>query len=327
MGILTEMCNCPNQQVIPPGQKLNFSDNLENNVIINADNKESIEEKNSKKKINNNNEPNNDAETFNVSLKGGIITSKRKKKTKDKLTKKETEKDKKEKRSSKKPQEQNMINNVFIDNIVDESAVSDTIVSDIILSEKLKLISKEKKSKMKESNKINIVIIGQKEVGKSSFCIRLVENKFEDFYIPSICNENFSKIQVYNEHNYKVNFWVILGGAQIQKQDNVFNNADFFMLLYDITKIRSFNQLNVYIKQIRKLLFFYDKEGKSPNFFLVGNKSDLEMERKIGVDFINKCIQKNNIKHFDISIKTGKNINNLIQSFIQIFDKVAFSNK
>ena len=31
---------------------------------------------------------NNDAETFNVSLKGGIITSKRKKKTKDKLTKK-----------------------------------------------------------------------------------------------------------------------------------------------------------------------------------------------------------------------------------------------
>jgi hypothetical protein len=82
MGILTEMCNCPNQQVIPPGQKLNFSDNLENNVIINADNKESIEEKNSKKKINNNNEPNNDAETFNVSLKGGIITSKRKKKPK-----------------------------------------------------------------------------------------------------------------------------------------------------------------------------------------------------------------------------------------------------
>ena len=76
------MCNCPNQQVIPPGQKLNFSDNLENNVIINADNKESIEEKNSKKKINNNNEPNNDAETFNVSLKGGIITSKRKKKLK-----------------------------------------------------------------------------------------------------------------------------------------------------------------------------------------------------------------------------------------------------
>ena len=161
MGILTEMCNCPNQQVIPPGQKLNFSDNLENNVIINADNKESIEEKNSKKKINNNNEPNNDAETFNVSLKGGIITSKRKKKTKDKLTKKETEKDKKEKRSSKKPQEQNMINNVFIDNIVDESAVSDTIVSDIILSEKLKLISKEKKSKMKESRnfKINFAVI------------------------------------------------------------------------------------------------------------------------------------------------------------------------
>lgn len=228
MGILTEMCNCPNQQVIPPGQKLNFSDNLENNVIINADNKESIEEKNSKKKINNNNEPNNDAETFNVSLKGGIITSKRKKKTKDKLTKKETEKDKKEKRSSKKLQEQNMINNVFIDNIVDESAVSDTIVSDIILSEKLKLISKEKKSKMKESNKINIVIIGQKEVGKSSFCIRFVENRFEDFYIPSIGIEKFTKMTAYNSRNFKINFAVICGSDKLQNWVNLVEEADFF---------------------------------------------------------------------------------------------------
>ena len=45
------MCDCPNQQVIPPGQKLNFNDNLENNVIMNADNKESIEDKTVKKRL------------------------------------------------------------------------------------------------------------------------------------------------------------------------------------------------------------------------------------------------------------------------------------
>ena len=354
MGIVIEMCACP-QQAIIPNSKLNLenegvnlynsnksniknenNENNENNDNTgnndnNDNNDNNIQQIKKRKKTSNgtkvNNDQNNDAETYkNISSNGavGIILENKKETSISQKSKKKEEKRKKEiekkisKKKSKKEESNDDLGNII---------VSDTILSEISIPDKIKTISKEKKKKIKGRNNINIILIGYNEVGKSSFCIRLVENKFEDFYIPSICNENFSKIQVYNEHNYKVNFWVILGGAQIQKQDNVFNNADFFMLLYDITKIRSFNQLNVYIKQIRKLLFFYDKEGKSPNFFLVGNKSDLEMERKIGVDFINKCIQKNNIKHFDISIKTGKNINNLIQSFIQIFDKVAFSNK
>ena len=134
-------------------------------------------------------------------------------------------------------------------------------------------------------------------------------------------------MMVYNEHNYKINFSVILASTKIQKQDILLNNADFFLLIYDITKIRSFNLINLYLKQLKKYLYFYDKEGKSPNFCVVGNKSDLEGERKVSIEIVDKCIQKYNIKHFNISIKTGKNINNIIQSFIQIFDKVAFSGK
>ena len=191
MGIFTDMCICPNQQVVSANQNLNVRNDLESNILMQAENKDNLEEKNDNKKNNNNNEVNNDAETYNVSSKGGMMASKRKKKAKDKLSHKGTEKDKREK--NKKNEEQNMINNGLIDDNIDDSNISDTIVSDIILSEKLKLIPKEKKSKMKESNKINIVIIGQKEVGKSSFCIRFVENRFEDFYIPSIGVENLRK--------------------------------------------------------------------------------------------------------------------------------------
>jgi hypothetical protein len=74
------MCNCPNQQVLSPGQKLNINNDLENNALINQDQKQNVEEKNGKKKNNNNNEANNDAETYNLSLKGGIMAPKRKKK-------------------------------------------------------------------------------------------------------------------------------------------------------------------------------------------------------------------------------------------------------
>ena len=53
-------------------------------------------------------------------------------------------------------------------------------------SSKWKTLPKDKKKKIKGKNNINIAVLGCNDVGKSSFCIRFVENKYEDFYIPSI---------------------------------------------------------------------------------------------------------------------------------------------
>lgn len=219
----------------------------------------------------------------------------------------------------------NSVNNKEPD--YEKITISETVLSELIINEKIKSLSKEKKKKIKGRNIVNIVIIGYNEVGKSSFCIRLVENKFEDFYIPSICNENFSKMMIYNEHNYRINFSVILGGNKIQAQDNILSTADFFLLIYDITKIRTFNQMNIYLDQIKKNLFFYGKDGKKPNFCLIGNKSDLEKERKVDMEIVNKFTKKYNANNFDISIKTLNNLNNIIPFLLKIFDKYSFSSK
>lgn len=329
-------------------------------------NTNSIEERKNKKKISGgatNNEIINDSDTFNIvsSSKGASVLtpklkkerspSKRSKKKDDKesfkgsenkkeegIEEKNTKKKKKKKPSKYRSSEKN---DAILDNnigskkenpIIDEEEkeimnISDTVLSEIVLSEKLKTIPREKKKKIKGRNNINIVILGYNEVGKSSFCIRFVENRYEDFYIPSIGVENYSKIIAYNDRSYKLNFSVIWGEAKIMKQENLLSLADFFLIIYDITKIRSFNQINLYLKLLKKYLVFFDKEGKSPNFCLAGNKADLEVDRKIGIDLINKSIDKYGIKHFDISIKTAKNMNNLIQYYVNIFDKIASSDK
>ena len=288
-----------------------------------------------------------------VSRKGSIN-----KKSKDKEKDKEKEKDKdkeKDKKKKKKKPKVNETQNIKVENDINskkninsninsntnnnnniinnneeeykEISISDTILSEIVLNEKPKTIPKEKKKKIKGRNNINIVILGYNEVGKSAFCIRFVENKYEDFYIPSIGIENYSKIIAFNERNYKLNFSVIWGDINSQKQENILSSSDFFFLIYDITKIRSFNQINIYLKQLKKYLFLYDKEGKSPNFCLIGNKCDLERDRKVELEIVNKCVEKYGIKHFDISVMTAKNMNNLIQFFVSIFDKIANSEK
>ena len=346
MGVVIEMCTCSSQQAIVPNYKSNLENdgigqyNRNNNNIKNENNDNNIENIKKRKKISNgvliNNEQSNDTETFKnvVSNGASVLTPKNKietnfsqkvkKKEKEKKTKKESDK---KTNKPKNQKEENAQDNNEEELELENINISDTILSELIISEKINKIPKEKKKKIKGRNIVNIIVIGYNEVGKSSFCIRFVENRFEDFYIPSICNENFTKMMVYNDHNYKVNFVVILGGEKIQKQDNILTTGDFFIFLYDITKIRSFNQINLYLKQTKKFLYFYDKEGKNPNFCIVGNKSDLEGERKVGNEFLKSCLEKYNIKHFDISIKTGKNVNNIIHNFIQIFDKIAFSSK
>ena len=73
----------------------------------------------------------------------------------------------------------------------------------------------------------------------------------------------------------------------------------FFFFFYDITKIRSFNYINVYLKQLKNYLFICDKEEKIPNFCIIGNKYDLENEKKIGNDIINKIVKNYGINFFD----------------------------
>ena len=341
MGVVIEMCFCSSQQAIAPNSKSNvesdginlFNSNNNNNKNDNSNLEHIKKRKKNSNGILINNEQSNDAETYNNILSNGAAVLTPKQKRESNYSQKVKKRDK-EKKIKKESDIKNKLNNKKpsgitsdIDEDFENINISDTVLSELIITEKLKIIPKDKKKKLKGRNNINVVIIGYNEVGKSSFCIRFVENKFEDFYIPSICNENFSKMMVYNDHNYKINFSVILGGEKIQKQDNYLGTADFFILIYDITKIRSFNQMNLYIRQLKKNLFLYDKEGKSPNFCIVGNKEDLESERKVNTEIVNKAIKKYNIKHIDISIKTGKNINNIIQSFLQVFDKFAFSVK
>jgi GTPase SAR1 family protein len=356
----------PNTKLVIENDMIyNYNKDLNGVKIESNTNKDIVEEKKNKKKSSGGTsiiEQICDQETYNVvsSSKGvSILTTKIKKeksspkkihKKEDKISTKEKEskkdegndetnsKKKKKKKSKSKSYEQKIgleennasvkkSNNVEVEEDFGNMDISDTILSEIVMNEKLKTISKEKKKKIKGRNYINIVILGHNETGKSSFCIRYVENKYEGYYIPSIGVENYTKFMAYNDRSYKLNFSVIGGGTKILQQKNLLEAADFFLLIYDITNIRSFNLINIYLKVIKKYLVLFDKGGKSPNFCLAGNKSDLEGERKIGLDFINKCVDKNGIKHFDISTKTANNMNNLIFYFVNIFDKISSSDK
>ena len=101
----------------------------------------------------------------------------------------------------------------------------------------------EKNKKNKNKNEINIVFIGDTNTGKSCFVIKFVENIFEKLYIPTLGSEIKKKIVSYNTHKYQLNFFVTSGNDYKDDYTEYYNNADFFLVFYDITNKKSFDYI------------------------------------------------------------------------------------
>ena len=199
------------------------------------------------------------------------------------------------------------------------------------INEITKKISLKKKNKKKllGQKKITFVLLGDTEVGKSSFAIKFTDNRFEQYYVPSISTEYKSKNIVINKHNYILNFIVIIGGEyDAIKYEKEFSCCDFFLFFYDVTNENSFNQIKNNITKLEKFLEVYEEyDINFPNFCLVGNKYDSETTKKFDKEKVQKLVDIYKLNNYEISVKTAKNVNNFITSLIEVFDKCAYPSK
>ena len=75
------------------------------------------------------------------------------------------------------------------------------------------------------------------------------------------------------------------------------------MLVYDITDLESFQNLNSWLIEIEK------NASKSVYKILVGNKCDMENERKVTVEQGKDFATQYGMKFFETSAKTSTNVN------------------
>ena len=126
---------------------------------------------------------------------------------------------------------------------------------------------------MNEKNqKLTLFILGNCDVGKSSFITKYVKNTFKEYYKPTIGIDCFSKI-IKLETGEELNlFFYDTAGQERYKSIsmNLIKNADGIFLMYDVSEQRSFDEINGWIESI--------KEAKGDNFpiIVIGNKCELE---------------------------------------------------
>ena len=160
----------------------------------------------------------------------------------------------------------------------------------------------------------DVCIIGDSSVGKTTFSYLLTTGKFNYKSIPTIGLEFAAKYFDYQindkKYNFKWNVWDTAGQECYKSLiSSYYKKGSVFLLLFDLSSIDSFNSINYWLEQIKKL-------GNGTNFiYLIGNKSD-KIHKVRGHD-IKNFIDEHNLKYFELSLKDKNNFN-------QIIDKINF---
>ena len=81
------------------------------------------------------------------------------------------------------------------------------------------------------------------------------------------------------------------------------------ILMFDLTNHPSFESLPNWILEVRESM------KNDIDIILVGNKSDLTEQRVVSSEEIDEFAKKYNLKYFEISAKTGTNVENMFNKF------------
>ena len=157
---------------------------------------------------------------------------------------------------------------------------------------------------LEEEEKINIIALGNGNVGKTSFIIRYTDSTFQQIYLTTVGIDFKMKfVKLPNQKKLKVCFYDTSGEERFKSiAVNTVRNADGILLLYDITQEKTFEAISDWMVSI--------KETKGDNFpiILLGSKCDLEEKREVKKEEGEELAKKYNISFYEISNKDGINI-------------------
>ena len=164
---------------------------------------------------------------------------------------------------------------------------------------------------------IKIVIIGQSSVGKTSIISQFVEKTFQQdvqstvggsFNSKSIKCEDLNKI-------LKLEIWDTAGQERYRSVTKMFyKDADVALLVYDITNLSSFEDLQSYwVQQVLECSL------KKTMLIIVANKSDLIEKELVDEEEVRNYAKSIDAHFFIVSAKNSDSVNEMFKEIAKKF--------
>jgi small GTP-binding protein len=167
--------------------------------------------------------------------------------------------------------------------------------------------------KVSISNTFKIVVLGSSGVGKSAIVRRLIENTFTPEGQPTVGVEFKPYIVPVNDQPVKLQIWDTAGQERFKSVSRAyFRNAVGAVLVYDVTVESSFDALDDWLNDLQQLC------NPNASILLVGNKTDLDVDRKVGIEQARDFAEKHRLEYLETSALSGANVT-------EAFTRLAFA--
>ena len=154
-----------------------------------------------------------------------------------------------------------------------------------------------------------IIIIGDSGVGKSNILGRYLHNEFKHDTKSTVGVEFGSKQLKVDGINIKLQIWDTAGEERYRAITSAYyKGSKGCFIVYDITSEISFENVEKWYEEIRK------SAEKEISVILVGNKCDLENERKVSIELGQSKAKNLNCPFFETSALNNTNIVTAFQS-------------
>jgi small GTP-binding protein len=166
-------------------------------------------------------------------------------------------------------------------------------------------------------------LLGDTNVGKSSFCRRIIDGVFNNKPETTIGIEFQSSMFIINKYlkDYKLkwNIWDTAGQEFYRSLiKSYYRRGVVFILFFDFYNKESFDNLDFWLREIKE-------NCENKHFvYIVGNKFDLNKKNVLDQNAVDYCRSKD-IEYFNVSIKNNYNIKNLIDKINSILCLFIFS--
>lgn len=165
---------------------------------------------------------------------------------------------------------------------------------------------------------IKIIIIGNCDTGKTSFCQLWVKQEFSEKYKATIMTDFNFKIYEYKGNLYKIQIWDIAGqDRSIQTTKVLTKNAHGCIIFCDITQKKTLEETKKWKAVVDENALFID-DTPLP-CILVQNKIDLVSEKDIINDSdFQKFSERNNFLNcFRTSVKLNIGVDNVMNFLLE----------
>jgi len=164
-----------------------------------------------------------------------------------------------------------------------------------------------------------LVVVGGGGVGKSALTIQLIQTHFVDSYDPTI-EDSYRKQCVIDDEVALLDVLDTAGQEEYSAmREQYMRTGEGFLLVYSITSRSSFEEIATFQQQILRV--------KDKDYFpviVVGNKCDLESERKVSQAEGRELAKSFNCRFIETSAKTRTNVD---ESFFTLVREIRRYNK